>query len=133
MKAGDVFCFINFRFSDGTTAPKKLMIILNTPQNTDPYIVCLTTSVARNWRPKVIGCHSDKNYYFIDSKQDGFDLDTYIVFDRIYEIPVDKLLNSCLKDGSYYLFELEQTLWSALKTCIRNSKDIEQDILDKIV
>lgn len=133
MKAGDVFCFYNFRFSDGDTAAKKLMIILNTPQNTEPYLVCLTTSVPRAWRPKVPGCHSTKNYYYTPSTQDNFDLDTYIVFERLYEIPVNQLLNSCLKDGSYSLFELEPTLWNAIKKCIKNSQDIEQDLLDRIV
>lgn len=133
MKAGDVFCFINFQFSDGSTAPKKLLIILNTPQNDEPYIVCLTTSVHKVWRTKVLGCHSEKNYYFVDSKQDNFDTDTWIVFEKIYELDTAKLLNSCLKDGSYTLFELESTLWDALKKCIVKSKDIEQDYLEMIL
>jgi hypothetical protein len=133
MKAGDVFCFNNFTFSDGATAPRKLMIILNTPQTTtESYLVFLTTSVAKNWRPKVPGCHSIKNYYFITAAQDSFDLDTYIVFERLYEIPVDQLLNSCLKDGSYSLFELKQTLWNTIKNCIKSSQDIAQDLLDRI-
>jgi hypothetical protein len=132
MKAGDVFYFINFKFTDGSTA-NKILIILNTPQNDEPYLVCLTTSVYKKWRSKELGCHSDKNYYFIDAKQDNFDADTWIIFEKVYELDVAKLLNSCLKDGTYKLFELETTLLKALKDCIAKSKDIEQDYLEKIL
>ncbi len=56
MKAGDVFYFINFKFKDGSTA-NKILIILNTPQDNEPYLVCLTTSVQKKWRTKELGCH----------------------------------------------------------------------------
>ena len=132
MKAGDVIYFKNFQFKDGTSA-NKLIIILNTPENEEPYFVCLTTSKHKPWRTKQLGCHAEQNYYFVDVNQDNFDLDTWIVFEMIYEIPVDKLLNSHLKDDSYDLFELDATLWNALKKCISKSKDIEQNILDIIL
>ncbi len=69
----------------------------------------------------------------MDAKQDNFDTDTWIVFEKVYELEVAKLLNSCFKDGSYNLFELEPTLWKALKDCIVKSKDIEQDYIEKIL
>ncbi|PJB01384.1 MAG: hypothetical protein CO127_04155 [Ignavibacteria bacterium CG_4_9_14_3_um_filter_36_18] len=132
MKAGDVFCFINFTFKDGDTAEKKLLIILNTPRGTEPYLACLTTS-QQKWKSNQLGCHSEKNYYFVDSKQDNFDKDTWIVFDIIYKFPVERILNTRIKDGSYDLFELDSTLWKALKNCIAKSKDIEQDYLQMIL
>lgn len=132
MKAGDVFFFINFKFDDGSIQ-NKLLIILNTPHDDEPYLVCLTTSQYKKWRTKVPGCHAEKNYYFIDANQDNFDTDTWIVFEKIYELDVARLLNSCLKEGSYKLFELDVTLWTALKNCISKSKDIEQDYLAMIL
>ncbi len=132
MKAGDVIYFINFKFSDGTFA-KKILIILNTPQKDEPYLVCLTTSVYKKWRTKELGCHANKNYYFVDSRQDNFNTDTWIVFEKIYELDVAKLLNSSLKDGTYKLFELDPTLWKALKNCITRSIDIEQDYIEIIL
>ena len=132
MKAGDVFCFINFTFKDGEKAEKKLLIILNTPENDEPYLGCLTTSQQKS-KIKQLGCHYKQNYYFVDSKQDGFDKDTWIVFDYIYLLPQEKILNAKLKDGSHDLFELDSSLWSALKNCISKSKDIEQDYLEMIL
>jgi hypothetical protein len=132
MKAGDVFCFINFTFKDGETAEKKLLIILNTPQDNEPYLACLTTS-KQKWKSIQLGCHSEQNYYFVDSKQDNFDKDTWIVFDQIYVFPVELILNTRKQDGSYDLFELDSTLWKALKNCIAKSKDIEQDYLEIIL
>ena len=67
MKAGDVFYFINFKFEDGSSA-NKILIILNTPQKNEPYLVCLTTSVQKKWRTKELGCHSKDNYYFSSDK-----------------------------------------------------------------
>lgn len=132
MKAGDVFYFFNFKFEDGTTAD-KILIILSTPQNDEPYLVCLTTSQHKKWRTKQLGCHEDKNYYFVDANQTNFNKDTWIIFEKIYELDVTRLLNSCFKDGSYSLFELDKSLWKALKNCIVKSKDIEQDYLELIL
>jgi len=132
MKAGDVFYFIKFKFDDGSTQ-NKLLIILNTPQNDEPYLVCLTTSQHKKWRKKELGCHAEANYYFVDANQDNFDADTWIVFEKVYTLDVARLLNSCFKDGSYTLFELDSTLWKALKNCIAKSKDIEQDYLELIL
>lgn len=130
MIAGDVIFFCDFQFRDGKKAD-KLLIILNTPIDSEPYIVCLTTSQPHQ-RKKQLGCHSAENYYFVDSKQDNFDKDTWIVFEKVYTLDVARLLNSCLKDGSYRLFELEKTLWGAIKKCISQSKDVEQDYIDQM-
>ena len=132
MKSGEVIYFINFKFEDGSKE-NKLLIILNNPVGDEPYLVCLTTSKHKPWRKKQLGCHSEQNYFFVDSTQDNFDLDTWIIFEKVYPLKIDKILNSCLKDGSYKLFELEPTLWKTIKDCIAKSKDIEQDYLAMIM
>lgn len=131
MKAGDVFYFINFKFDDGS-ARNKLLIILNTPVEDEPFLVCLTTSQAKKWRLNKLGCYSEQNYYFVDSLQENFEKDTWIVFERIYEVDAAKLLNSHFKDGSVKLFELQPDLWKALKNCIAKSRDVEQIYIDMI-
>ncbi|WP_304132556.1 hypothetical protein [Ignavibacterium album] len=132
MNAGDVIYFVNFEFSNGSKKD-KLIIILNNPKSGEPYLVCITTSQHKVWRSKQPGCHSENNYYFIESGHSEFKKDTWIVFDRVYEIPVDKILNSCIRDGSYSLFSLESSLWKAIKNCITKSKDIEQDYIEMIL
>lgn len=131
MKAGDVFYFINFKFDDGS-ARNKLLIILNTPVEDEPYLVCLTTSQPKKWRLNKPGCYSEQNYYFVDSRQENFDKDTWIVFERIYSVDKVRLLKSHFKDGSVKLFELQPDLWKALKNCIANSRDVEQIYIDMI-
>jgi hypothetical protein len=132
MKSGDVYCFIDFEFEDGSKKD-KLLIILNTPKDDEPFLLCLTTSQQKKWRNNQPGCHSQENYYFIDSEQDKFDKDTWIVFEKLYPFKVDKLLNSCLKDGTRALFELNINILKALKKCISKSNDIEQDYLEMIL
>jgi len=131
MIAGDVIYFIDFTFDDNSIQ-NKLLIILNNPQDDEPYLVCLTTSQQKKWRRKELGCHAEDNYYFVDKNQDEFDEDTWVVFEKIYTLDVAQVLNSCLKDGSYKLFELDKSLWKALKNCISKSKDVEQDYLEMI-
>lgn len=122
MTPGEVFFFKDFKFKDGKTKD-KLIIILNYPQDNEPYLVCCTTHV-QHFRLKELGCHSEDNYYFVDNQQDNFDIDTWIVFGTIYELSVDKILNACINQGTHSLFTLEKTLWNSMKACILKSKDI---------
>lgn len=68
MKAEDVFYFINFKFDDGVVR-NKLLVILNTPIEDEPYLVCLTTSQPKKWRINKSGCYPENNYYFVDSSK----------------------------------------------------------------
>lgn len=130
MKAGTVLFFNDFKFYDGTTKD-KLIILLNTPKTDEPYLVCLTTS--RQWKRKnSLGCHSDNNYYYIDEKQDKFIENTWVVFHNIYEFSHAKILSALLKNNLNDKFDLDINLWSALKNCILKSIDIDQDYLNLI-
>lgn len=130
MKAGTVLYFLDFKFKDNTTKD-KLVIILNTPKENEPYLLCTVTS-QRKFRKSNLGCHSNENYYFIDEKKDKFYLDTWVVFHIIYPFQHDVILSALLKNKLFEKFELEETLWNAIKKCVMNSIDIDQDYIELI-
>ena len=84
MNAGTVLFFKDFIFRDGSSKD-KLIIILNSPQNNEPFLFCPTTS-QQHRRKSILGCHSEDNYYFIDERQDNFIKNTWVVFHIIYPI-----------------------------------------------
>ncbi|HOX84795.1 MAG TPA: hypothetical protein PKW76_16925 [bacterium] len=130
MIAGTVLFIKDFKFADGGTS-NKLLIILNTPQKGEPYLVCPTTS-QKNHRKPDLGCHSEDNYFYIDEKQDSFKLNTWVIFHRIYSFLTEDILNKKFKGSAVIEFQLNNTLWKCLKNCILKSKDIEQDYLEMI-
>jgi hypothetical protein len=130
MRPGTVLFFKDFRFKDGSSKD-KLVIILNNPQGDDPFLLCPTTS-QQYTRKRVLGCYSSDNYFFIDSNQDNFKKDTWVVFHNIYSYSAAAILSSSFAGQISQLFEIEPSLWSVIKNCILRSVDIDQDYLELI-
>jgi hypothetical protein len=130
MKAGSILFFKDFQFEDGIKKD-KLLLILNNPIDAEPYLLCPTTSQQHN-RKKILGCHSQNNYYFIDQNQDKFVKDTWVVFHKIYPKDIASVIKSGIDRELIKKFELESSLWDTIKNCILKSIDIEQDFLEMI-
>jgi uncharacterized protein YifN (PemK superfamily) len=126
MTAGSVLVYTDFIFHDGGVSSKKLLVILNNPQANEKYIVVPTTS-KQHQRSKTPGCHSDQNYYYIIKGQDKFDSETWIVFHDYYELGQEELFNGIDDNKIIELFDLEATLWKAIKNCILKSVDLPGD------
>ena len=130
MKPGTVLFFKDFKFKDGSSKD-KLLIVLNQPRGEEPYLLCTTTSRKRR-RKKELGCHAKENYFYIDQDQDGFIKNTWVVFHIVYAFSAPALVSSNFKGKLYQSFDLEPSLWTALKHCILQSMDIDQDYLELI-
>jgi len=72
MTPGTVLFFKDFEFKDHGVS-HKLLIVLNSPkiENSEPYLVCPTTS-QQHKKSKAVGCHAEKNYFYVEEKQDKF-------------------------------------------------------------
>ena len=130
MQAGTTLFFKDFRFKDGGTSD-KLVIVLNTPEKDQPYLLCPTTS-KQHHRKSQLGCHSEDNYFYVDEKQDHFDVNTWILFHEIYEKKSAELLSEKFQGKLYMKFDLDTNLWKAVRNCILKSVDIELDYLEMI-
>ena len=132
MNAGTVLLFKDFVFKDGEISPQKLVLILAVPQQKNQsYLCCLATS-QQHFKSSQLGCHYENNYYYIDARQSDFDKNTWIVFDKIYEFTFAKFLTEGLNKNLINLFDLEPTLWHAVRNCISKSEDVEIEYIERI-
>ena len=77
---GLIFVAENFIFSDGTKG-KKLLILLNNPTKSDPYLLVKTTS-RKHSKPDTLGCiHNYYQVYFIKANSPFFKKDTWVQLD----------------------------------------------------
>ena len=76
----------NLVYHDGPTGIKYL-ILLNTPDQKDPYLFVKATSQKKN-NPSDPGCLKNNSLYFIPSQKTFFPLDTWIQLSEIY--PIDR-------------------------------------------
>ena len=130
MNAGTVLLIKDFKFQDGTQKD-KLLIVLNNPKDDEPFLLCPATS--QQWRKsKILGCHSDDNYFYIDENQDKFLKNTWIVFHKLYSYSAALIVKESFQQNLFKKFAIEPTLWQAIKNCILQSKDIEIEYLEMI-
>lgn len=64
----------------------KLLILLNTPGNHDPYLFVKTTSQKKD-KPSTSGCIKNRSLFFIPPKTTFFEVPTWIQLYDIYAIP----------------------------------------------
>lgn len=131
MKPGTVFVFKKIKYPDGETGDIKFLILLNTPSDDEPYLFCLTTT-QQHTKKAVLGCHHKQDYYYIDRDQSDFWKPTWVVFDTLYVKSAADLTKRKFYSSRYEMFDIEITLWKALKKCILKSKNIDQDHLEMI-
>jgi hypothetical protein len=80
---GSIFIAKKFKYSDGSTG-KKLLVLLNNPYKNTPYVVVKTTSKQHS-KPSTPGCiASYHKAYYIPGKQDFFEISTWIQLDDYF-------------------------------------------------
>ena len=80
---GSVFVADNFKYSDGTTG-KKLLVLLNNPSSDDPYLFVKTTS-QKHSKPGTLGCiDTFHKVYFVQANYAFFTKDTWIQLDDYF-------------------------------------------------
>ena len=132
MNVGSVYFHREFKFSDSTTG-EKLFVVVNSPSNTENYLVCKTTSQEKPpYRLRKQGCFAEKNYFMFFAKDDWFNKDTWIQFDRIFEFETMKLLQDKFGGKAEYKTVLKPNNIRAILKCILKSEDVPQIYLSSI-
>ena len=132
MSQGSVYFYKDFVFHDGDVGD-KLFVMLNTPdpKKQDDYLVCLTTSQMKARRQKIKGCGLNQKpptpSFFYDVKDDSFKVDTWIVFDRLYQVTFTGLMQHTINKKVDFLFKLKPDNFRALLNCMLKSQDISFD------
>ena len=123
MDKGTIIFYKKFRFSDGESG-EKLLIILNTFKDLSiPYLCCKTTS-KQKYNLINPGCYSDRNIYILTENQDFFRLKTWIQFEEIYELKAQDLLDAHYKGLVEVKGQLKENTINSIIKCIKKSQDI---------
>lgn len=127
MNKGTVFFHKSFKFSDGETG-RKLLILLNQPEINKPYLVCKTTSKCKYGLSNE-GCYNHKNIFVVNptkAPKKGFHDKTWVQFDELFEFDYNKLLEARFKGALEIILELEAQTINAIVNCVKKSEDISK-------
>lgn len=119
---GSILFHIGFPFRDGEIG-EKLIVTVSEPEGDEPYIVCKTTSNAKN-KPQTPGCHAETGLFFIQASTEFFETDTWLQLYDLYEITRESFLQNHF-DG---LLELKAKLSAGtmrqIVKCIARCPDV---------
>jgi hypothetical protein len=124
-KAGDILFHQEWVFNDGTLG-RKLLVILNTPDNPDiPCLVLKTTSQDDRYIGAVSGCNVSKKVFLVLSANEPcFDCNTYIQLPQIWELTTEDLLSGCFSKIIKPLADpISKSCFDRIKICLKNYKD----------
>jgi hypothetical protein len=126
LEKGTILFHTEFKFSNGETG-EKLLIILNDPVPAkEPYLICRTTSQPGN-KPKTPGCIAKKSLFFIASNQDFFIKDTWIQLYEIYSFEASEFLKDKFDGKLEIKGNLKELTIRQLLNCIRIIEDISAE------
>lgn len=124
-KRGDVWVHPDFKFNDGNSS-KKLIVILNTPQTAaNNYLICKTTSKIR-YNLSSPGCFSDRGVYVVNPPP--FSLKTWVQFDpnSLFEWSISEMFLEMTNNGFHFLLSLPSHVINDILACIKKSPDISK-------
>jgi len=124
MDKGTILFHRALEFKDGETG-KKLLIILNTPQNSEPFLCCKTTSRQKYGLDKE-GCHSNKNIYVLNPVKNCFQIRTWVQFHEIYEFNHKLFLQEHFNGSLDIKSTLPVDIINAIVNCVKKSDDISK-------
>lgn len=122
MKAGDIFHHNEYQFPDGSSG-LKLLILLNTPSQEEPYLFCETTS-QQQFRSRNFGCNPYKEYFFIPEDRDWFNRETWIKLDTITPWIAATIIKDGIDGKLVRKNELSENIFNAIKNCIKKTDTI---------
>lgn len=124
MNKGTILYHTAFQYKDGQIG-QKLLIVLNTPQNNDPYLCCKTTSKQKYGLDKE-GCHSSKNIYVLNPIANCFPSKTWVQFYDIYEFEGQTFLRDHFNGKLNIKGTLPTYTINAIINCIKKSDDVSK-------
>ena len=122
MKRGTILFHRQFKFTDGELG-KKYIVIINSPTNSEPYLILKTTSQPKN-KPSTPGCHVNKSVFMLPERKDFFPLNTWIQFFEIFEFNFQYFLNGKFKGDLEIVGQLKEQTINEIVNCIKRSDDI---------
>lgn len=122
---GDILHYKDFVFENGTVKNKYFIVL-----HGDPCLTLITTSQSLRYpMVETLGCHAAKMTFFIPIGQVNiFTKPTYLVMQRIYELPKNKIEKSIASHQIIKKATLPLPLFNSIKKCLGHFRE---DIADE--
>lgn len=123
MKPGTIIFHKDFKFSDGATKDKYLVVLGR--RDDGVVLVAKTTSKGHRYRLD-FGCQSGNRYpaFYLSQGSCCFPVCTWICLDEFYELKKALLMQSMVAGSVFRFGEIESTLARDLQFCAKGSDDI---------
>ncbi len=121
MDRGTILFHRQLQYHDGPIG-QKLLILLNAPKKSQPYLFCKTTSQPKHVERE--GCHHTENLYVLNANADSFPLKTWVQFHELYELSDDELVRTRLENHWEKKGQLRDQTITAILNCIKKSEDV---------
>lgn len=117
---GDIFFCPRFPFKDKTEGIKYL-VLLNSPQEIEPYIFCKTTSQQKN-KPLKEFCQPDRTLFLLKENVDYFPKNTWLQFYELYGLTLNEFLDLHKNNGLEWKGKLKEITCKQIRNCIKKCK-----------
>lgn len=122
LQRGAILYHTNFKFKNGDTG-KKLLILLNNPKINKPYLFVKTTSQDKN-KSREGGCNIKLGLFYIPASTSYFDKDTWVQLYELYEFNVASVVKDNFDGHLNIVNQLSEQLFNEVKNCIKVIPDI---------
>ena len=123
MTPGTIVFHRDFKFSDGATKDKYLVVL----GNLDKGVILAAKTTSKGHRYRIdFGCQSGSYFsaFYLPRGSCCLPLCTWICLDEFYEIRADALISSMVSGQVYKHGELDASLTRDLQFCAKGSDDI---------
>jgi hypothetical protein len=132
LEQGNVYLFPEFRFRNGGTSDKLLILLTKSTAINKLIVLCKTTSQEKPYRKKEFGCNEDKAYFYIPKERDLFDLDTWFILDELYPCTPDDMIQYHFQEKLHFIGKLKYEHIRALINCLKaiGTEEIYLEVID---
>ena len=126
---GRIYFHSEFGFHDGDIG-RKFIILINNPQNSEPYLFLKVTSQQTN-KPADYGCHFKRKVFFLPSGKVYFKKNTWVQLHEIYAFTPTKLIKDGIDKILSFKEKLPEQTTNEIINCLlkSNLEDIELEHL----
>lgn len=123
MSPGTIFYHKNFKFKNGGTKDKLVIVLAKL--DTNEIITVVTTSKNKN-KGNLQGCQINDRYpnFYIPKGSSSFRKDTWINLDDFYPFPLQEIFDDKCNGDIEVKSTLDETMFVALLNCSIESQDI---------
>lgn len=126
MEKGEIFLHRDFKFANGGSKQKFLVLLYAPARKDQPYLFCLTTSQEKKKSFKE-GCQPNRSLFFIPKNKEYFNENTWLQLFSIYPIEAHSVVQDSLLGYMERKDKLQELTIRQLMNCIKKSKDVEEN------